>query len=443
MSRIRAHPPAPADGELSSQRALRPPELPTEERSAHTGTLDIRPVLLVAPQPFYENRGTPIALHYVLNALSQLGRRVDMLTLPLGQPVEIPGVRIHRTANPLRVDRVPVGFSLRKVIFDLLLFWNLRNKLRAERYGYVHAVEEGALLAALLCRHRDIAVIYDMASSIPEQLAQRPWFSGGLLQLIARPLERWLLRKVDYVVCSAGLAGYVRTVAPGAVLREWRFPATPPSASPDELGAVRSELGLPVDAQVVLYSGNFASYQGIELLFEAAPQVLAAMPNAFIVCVGASREDQLNQRIVDGAFADRVRLLPRQPRCRMAAFTELASVLVSPRSHGSNFPLKIFDYLAAGKPIVATDVPAHRAVLDNSLALLVPSSAAAIADGLIKVLRSRELAERLGDAAAGYARLHLTWPSFVRSVSEIYDEAQAHGRLRRARNAKPHKVGAC
>ena len=61
-------------------------------------------------------------------------------------------------------------------------------------------------------------------------------------------------------------------------------------------------------------------------------------------------------------------VLPRQPRCRMAAFTELASVLVSPRSHGSNFPLKIFDYLAAGKPIVATDVPAHRAVLDNSLA---------------------------------------------------------------------------
>jgi glycosyltransferase involved in cell wall biosynthesis len=167
------------------------------------------------------------------------------------------------------------------------------------------------------------------------------------------------------------------------------------------------------------------------------------VPNAVIICVGASREDQRNQRIADSAFRDRVLLLPRQPRDRMAAFTGLASVLVSPRSHGSNFPLKIFDYLAAGKPIVATDVPAHRAVLDDTLALLVPSTAAGMADGLIEVLRNRELAERLGAAGADYARLHLTWPSFVRSISEIYGEAEAHRTLRKATTANPHKVGAC
>jgi glycosyltransferase involved in cell wall biosynthesis len=432
---------ARADSRLSGvPSAVQPLDPVGEGRTVRTDAVHDRPVLLLAPQPFYENRGTPIALRYVLNALSQLGRRIDVLTLPLGQPIAIPGVQIYRTSNPLCFGRVPVGFSFRKLMFDLLLFWNLRKRLRAERYGWVHAVEEGAFLAAFLCPRHGTPVIYDMASSMPEQLAQGARFAGGALLLIARPLERWLLRRVDYVVCSAGLASYVRSVAPGAAVREWRFPALPPSASPDELAALRMELGLPEGAQVVLYSGNFAPYQGMEILFEATPKVLAALPHVFMVFVGASTKAELNRRLGEDACAERVRLLPRQPRDRMAAFTELATVLVSSRNHGGNFPLKIFDYLAAGKPIVATDVPAHRAVLDDSLALLVPSTPAAMAEGLIRVLQDRELADRLAAGAAAYARQHLAWSTFVRSVGEIYSEAQARCGLREATKSKPHDL---
>jgi glycosyltransferase involved in cell wall biosynthesis len=412
-------------------------------RSVQTSSADDQAVLLVAPQPFYENRGTPIALLYVLNALSQLGRRVDMLTLPLGQPVEIPGVRIYRTSNPLRMAHVPVGFSIRKLIFDLLLFWDLRTKLRAKRYACIHAVEEAAFLAAFLCRRGGPPVIYDMASSIPEQLAQSPWFAGGSLRSIARPLERWLLRNVDYVVCSAGLAEHVRTAAPGVALREWHFPAEPPAASSGEVAALRAEMNIPAAARVVLYSGNFAPYQGTELLFEAAPAVLAAVPDVYLVFVGASNEAERARRVGEGAAAERARVLPRQPRNRIAAFTQLANILVSPRNHGGNFPLKIFDYLAAGKPIVATDVPAHRAVLNDSLALLVPASADAIADGLIKVLQDSELAERLSAAARAYARQHLAWPSFVHAVGEIYERAQAHHGLRAAARLERQDLAGC
>jgi glycosyltransferase involved in cell wall biosynthesis len=136
-------------------------------------------------------------------------------------------------------------------------------------------------------------------------------------------------------------------------------------------------------------------------------------------------------------------VLPRQPRGRIAAFTELASILVSSRNHGGNFPLKIFDYLAAGKPIVATDVPAHRAVLDDSLALLVCPSADAMAEGLIKVLRDRELADRLAAAAAAYARQHLAWSNFVHAVGEIYGRAQAHYGLRAAARLQRHDLAGC
>jgi glycosyltransferase involved in cell wall biosynthesis len=401
------------------------------------------PVLVVAPQPFYENRGTPIALLYVLRALSELGYQVDMLTLPVGQAVEVPGLRLLRTPNPLRIRSVPVGFSTGKLVFDALLCRDLRRALARRRYVCVHAVEEAAFYATFLCHRKGVPVIYDMQSSLPEQLAQHRVLRSGVIQRALLWMERRLLEAADFVVCSAGLADHVRARAPGVALREWHFPAAPPAAFPDEVAALRAELAIPAGARVVVYSGNFAPYQGTDLLFEAAPAVLAAAPDVYLLFVGAATEAELARRVGDGAHAERVRVLPRQPRDRMPAFTRLASILVSPRNHGGNFPLKIFDYLAAGKPIVATDVPAHRAVLDDSLALLVPATADAIAAGLIQVLQDRELAERLATAAARYARQHLAWSSFVRSVGEIYARAQARHGSGAAARLERHDLAGC
>ena len=88
---------------------------------------------MVAPQPFYEDRGTPIADDQLLRALSQLAYEVDVLTYPVGRTVEIPGVRYLRCANPFRVRRVPIGFSLRKVLLDLTLMPELARRLRKRR----------------------------------------------------------------------------------------------------------------------------------------------------------------------------------------------------------------------------------------------------------------------------------------------------------------------
>src|ERR1700722_8005801 len=89
---------------------------------------DFPRVLLVTPQPFYEDRGTPIAVRYVAQALSELGAHVDILAFPVGRSVSIPRVRIMRCANPLRLKRVPIGFSWRKIALDATL-WQAFSRL--------------------------------------------------------------------------------------------------------------------------------------------------------------------------------------------------------------------------------------------------------------------------------------------------------------------------
>ena len=381
-------------------------------------------VLVVAPEPFYEDRGTPIAVRQLLLALSQLSYEVDVVTYPLGQSIEIPRVRYFRSSNPFRVRRVPIGFSLTKLLLDATLISELVRRLSEGGYSCMHAVEEAAFPCVMLGQRFRVPVIYDMQSSLPEQLARHLAFRSGMAQSALIRMERWLLRHADSIVSSTGLAQRVHVLAPDARLREWRFPSALPPAPSGEAEELRRELGLRPDQPVVLYSGTFQAYQGLPELLAAIPHVRAEVPGVAFVLVG---EDERGSTTLARGHADLVRagtlrVVKRQPRERIPSFLALADVLVSPRAYGDNLPLKIFDYLAAGKPIVATDIPAHRSVLDEESALLTGAWSPELASGIVRLLRDRALAGRLAAAARTRAEEQFGWFEFVRSVHDLYQE---------------------
>lgn len=397
---------SPASADRQDARAS-PPQLPEK-------------ILLIAPQPFYESRGTPIAVLMVLRALTELGIRVDLLTYPVGETIAIPGVSYLRVVNPLGFKSVPVSFSARKVFLDVLLAVKLFKLLRRSEYRFIHAVEESAFLAVALRFLHRTPILYDMASSLPEQLALKWYFRPKPILALTRSLERWLLSRVDYVVASAGLRAS-ELVAATVPVREWVFPA--PIAVPNAaaVAALRSELEIPRDAKVVLYAGTFASYQGIDQLLACVSSVASAHPSAVFLLAGAQGVDEARDVLASVAspFGFHVRVLPRQDKERMPLFFALADVLVSPRRFGNNVPLKIFEYLAAGKPIVATDIAAHSAVLNADIALLVQPDAQGLADGISRILGDTALAQRLARAARSYAEERLSWKHFLSFVDDF------------------------
>jgi len=116
----------------------------------------------------------------------------------------------------------------------------------------------------------------------------------------------------------------------------------------------------------------------------------------------------------------------------ISSYLSMADVLVSPRSHGGNLPLKVFDYLAAGRPIVATDIPTHRTVLNDQRAVLVPPHTRGLAEGILSLLADPERAARLGHAAREYAKERLGWSSFVASLGGLYEEVHRHATVVRS-----------
>lgn len=401
-------------------------ELPQQD--SHAANCQSRRILIVAPQPFYEDRGTPIALRQVLEALSGLGYRVDLLTFPVGQDVDLPGLRIFRVPNLFRLKRVPIGLSIQKLILDLFLVVALFRRLRREPYTCVHAVEESAFPALVFSRRHGIPLLYDMQSSLPEQLYQHAAFRNPPVRWIVERLERWLLARADLVVSSAGLAERARRIAPDTTVREWRFSGSVATLDPVEADAIRARLDLEAGQPVVLYSGTFEEYQGLNELLGAIPIVRAEHPRVVFVLVGANSAAELSGNGATARLRDSgsLQVIGRQPRSALAGYHAVADVLVSPRIYGANLPLKIFSYLAAGRPIVATDLPSHRTVLSEDRAVLVSPSAEAIAQGIIELLDDPKRAARLGEAARRYANEYLDWPTFVRGVSDLYDEVQEH-----------------
>jgi glycosyltransferase involved in cell wall biosynthesis len=173
-----------------------------------------------------------------------------------------------------------------------------------------------------------------------------------------------------------------------------------------------------------MYSGSFAAYQGVDLLLEAFEQARRSVPDLVLVCVGATDRDQValaRQWPMD--LEANLRIVPRQPREKIPAFIELADFLVLPRIGGGNIPLKLYDYMASGKPIVATRQAGSRSLLDDTRAFICEPDAGSLANAMIKVCRSPRRAAVMAEESARFARLNFGWNPFVEFVGDTYNRA--------------------
>jgi glycosyltransferase involved in cell wall biosynthesis len=326
--------------------------------------------------------------------MSALGFKVDLATFPVGSDIKLPGISLFRTANPFGFRSMPIGLSFRKIVLDICLLMTVFRLVKRNHYDCIHGVEEGAVLALACKALSGIPVIYDMQSSLPEQL-RRVWgLKKGPGRWISLQFERWLVKNADCIVASCGLAPHVFAIDPQKPVFECSYKGSEPRANNKEL---EKSLGI-ADRPTVIYAGNFASYQGLEDLLKAAVLVRVEIPEVVFVLVGGTGSElkHLYKLAEKYSLADTVKLQPRRPRQEIPDFLALADVLVLARKRGKNVPLKIYDYLKSGKTIVATDIPAHRAILNEKTAILIEPNPEALSVGILRALKDTDLSKKAG-----------------------------------------------
>jgi glycosyltransferase involved in cell wall biosynthesis len=377
-------------------------------------------ILMIAPEPFFEPRGTPFSEFHRIRALTALGHRVDLVTYPFGEDVSIAGLRVFRALRPPFMHRVKIGPSLAKVPLDALLTLTaVRRALFARpRYDAVHSHEEGGLIGVALAAVLGVPHLYDMHSSLPQQLTNFAFSGSRLMRRVFLAIERLMIRRsrVVIVICPT-LGDTVREIDPHAriVLIE-NAPGSPDEeATPEQAAAVRRQFALTPSTPLVLYTGTFEAYQGLDLLFEAMALVRAARPDARLLLAGGQPDQVARAREAARAAGIEAETIfaGERPASEIPAYLLASDVLVSPRSRGTNTPLKIYQYLRSGRPIVATRLLTHTQVLSDETAVLTDASPAAFAAGILDALNEPVRAAGLGQAARHLAETKYSYEAYL------------------------------
>ena len=347
-------------------------------------------ILKIVPQAFYNSRGTPLSAYHRARELIARGHEVDILTYGVGDDPPPFAARVFRSRGPHFKRAIRAGPSRLKIWFDLLLFVNLLTHLSRHRYDVLYAHEEGALLARLAGAIFRIPYIYDMHSSLPLQITD--WKFSNRTSVIAafRWVEQVSVRGACAVVAiSPAVARAARTAGPDTpcVLLANHFEVGQVVPG-EEVAAIRTRHKIPLERKLVLYTGSFVALQALDLLLEAVPHVLAAVPNTTFLLVGGTDAEisDLRSQAQRLGVTDHVILERSVPQSAVPAYLAAADVLVSPRTQGINSPGKLLHYLASGRPVVATDTLVHNQLLDEKCAILTPANAAGLAEGLITAL---------------------------------------------------------
>lgn len=375
-------------------------------------------ILMIAPQPFFEPRGTPFSEFHRIRALTDLGHHVDLVTYPFGKDVTMRGLQVFRSLRPPFVRSVKIGPSAAKIPLDALLTLTVIRRALSGSYDVIHSHEEGGWIGVLLAKLLRLPHLYDMHSSLPQQLSNFAFSGSRAITGVFAFMERLMIHgsRVVIVICPA-LQDTVRAIDPAArvVLIENAPGSGEGEPTPTQVAAVRQAHGFAAETPLVLYTGTFEAYQGLDLLFAAMAIVKHAHPGARLLLAGGkSAQVEAAKGQARAAGIDDVTVFAgERPAEEIPAYLRAAHVLVSPRSRGTNTPLKIYQYLRAGRPTVATRLLTHTQVLSDETAILTEPTPEAFAGGILLALEDVARADAVGQRARDLAETKYSYDAYL------------------------------
>lgn len=385
---------------------------------------------MIAPEPFFEPRGTPISILQRLRALSSLGYQIDLLTYHVGWDILFPGLTIYRTPRLGFISEVRIGPSSAKIILDIFLFFKAIWMLLTRRYDVIHSHEEASFFAMLLGWAFRIPHLYDMHSSLPRQLINYRYHYLKPAIFIFKLFEKAVLRSAAAVITiDSELEEYVKQINPA--INQMQIDNLPLNnqmqpVDPQAIAALKTRLAIE-ERRPIVYTGTLEPYQGLELAIESAALVRSQIPEAIYIIVGGKPAQVSAYKAlarayhVDDLFIFTGNVMPDEAVIYLA----LADVLISPRRGNTSIPLKIYSYLSSGKPILATRTDSHTRLLHDDLALLVEPTAEAFGLGIIRLLTDSALQAHLKRNAIQFAATIQNDTDYIGKVSQIYQSLPA------------------
>jgi glycosyltransferase involved in cell wall biosynthesis len=382
-------------------------------------------VMMMAPVPFFEDRGTPMRILEISRSLQSLGNRVTVYTYPLGRSV--PGIQIVRSPRiPWYVD-LPPGPTYRKILLDGLLAGTSLCGIASRSYDIAHAsLHEGLAISSLMRVFKKIPLVFDAHGSLTDEMVAHNFVTKkGLEYKLWHTLESFLDRQADAIIASSPV-NVERIITVMGVDRRKVFLVgegvdTERFRPKYYVSDLKEKLGIPQSRKVVVYLGLLSRGQGTCCLMRAIPHVLSHYDNVHFLVMGYPNSERYARMARALGILERVTFTGKINYNDAPQYLCLGDIAVAPKislqSEGNG---KVYNYMASGLPTVAFDHPVNRYILGECGIYAKMADEISLAQCLVKLLGDEKFAGTLASQVRERAVKTHTWASVAKRVMEIY-----------------------
>jgi glycosyltransferase involved in cell wall biosynthesis len=398
-------------------------------------------ILSIAPTSFFYDYGCHVRILEETLALQALGHRVTICTYDSGNNID--GIDIQRTPPIPWRQGVEVGSSRHKIAFDVLLAGTVLRQARRLRPHVIHGhLHEGALIGVVVGRLLGIPVVFDFQGSMTAEMVDHQFLApNGPFYNLWRRAETFIDHRPDAIITSSGSAGPILSndfgcapdklhLVPDVAKVDSFRPRWADDGGYDaaDLAALREQLGIQPGHKVVVYLGLLAPYQGIDLLLQAATNVLREQPMTHFLIMGFPNVEGYARQASRLGLGCNVSFPGRIPYAQTPRYLALGDVAVSPKISATEGAGKLLNYMAMGLPVVSFDTPVAREYLDDNGVYAPLGDAAALAAALSALLHDDVRRLALGRVLRQRAVQEYSWQKMGERIVHVYEECLGSGR---------------
>jgi len=362
-----------------------------------------------------------------MKALCRMGHTIDLVTYPLGQDKPIKGLRIFRSLKPPFVKSVKTGPSISKIFLDFFLFFKVVGRLLKgkKEYDVIHTHEEACIMGAFFSSITKIPHLYDMHSSLVQQMTNFGFTKSKIIIGFFKWIEKKSLKNaVSTIVICRALYDYASTITGKEKLTiiENFIDENPhrTDLDPERLNQIKKETGKG-EKKIIMYTGTLEKYQGIPLLIQS----MTHLPGDFrLVLIGGKPKqiEEIKHLVETNQLTERVLILGEKPPEEIPYYLGTADVLVSPRTLGTNIPLKIYAYLKSGIPVVATNLYTHTQSINQDIAILTDPDPEKFAAGILEA--ASEKGKITSENANAFCRENYSYERYLELIDQALKKTQ-------------------
>lgn len=383
-------------------------------------------IIMIAPTPFFADRGCHVRIYEEARALQKLGNRVVIYTYHNGR--DIAGINTRRIMNIPWYKKLEAGPSYHKFYLDFLLLLKLVGPCVNGKVNIIHAhLHEGAFLGKIYKKFKRIPLVFDFQGSLSSELVDHNFLRKNSFPLkLVEKAENLINSSADAIVVSS--ANSANLLKEELAVKKDKIFVVQDGVNVDEFkmykdnADLKRKLNLPLNKKIVVYLGLLNKYQGVDCLLEAISYLIKKNQNVHFLIMGYPDVERYKEIARKKKNSHTVTFTGRIDYRKAPQYLSLGDVAISPKISKTESNGKLYNYMAMGLPTVVFDTPVNREILGELGIYAELDNPVSLAEKLEMILSNEDLAKNLSKKLREKAVDVYSWQSTGKKLMDVYQK---------------------